>query len=111
MYHRQSWRKKIRGIINLDTVGYTSDLKNSQIYPDGIPVKVLKLISKPVIRHIPIPGIFISDSANFRYPHYHTPSDLIYYVNFDFLEKITHVSLLTLIDMAEIDGGRQQKQF
>lgn len=48
-----------------------------------------------------IPAIFISDSANFRYPHYHTGSDTVDQLDFDFMEKIAQTSLLTLIAMAE----------
>jgi hypothetical protein len=170
--------RKIKGLINIDTVGYTSNKKNSQSYPKGIPVNLLKLITKPILKSIPfltknfkttgvkdvtvgdfasllvdinstseadlfineakqvnlkvaaiytgldyanisislpdllradhapfwrdnIHAIFISDSANFRCPHYHTGSDTIEHVNFDFVKKIAQASLLTMIAMAE----------
>ena len=48
-----------------------------------------------------IPAIFISDSANFRCPHYHTGSDTIEHVDFDFVKKVAQASLLTMIAMAE----------
>lgn len=48
-----------------------------------------------------IHAIFISDSANFRYPYYHTGGDTIKHLNFDFIKKIAQTSLLTLINMAE----------
>jgi len=177
----KSQGRKIKGLINLDTVGYTSKKKNSQTYPKGIPVNLLKLITKPILKSIPflsknfkttgvkdvsvgdfasllvdinstseadvfiknakqvnlkvaaiytgmdyhnihikmhdllradhapfwrdnIHAIFISDSANFRYPHYHTGSDTIEHVDFDFVKKIAQASLLTLIAMAEEKG-------
>ncbi len=170
--------RKIKGLINLDTVGYTSTRKNSQSYPQGIPISLLKLITKPILKSIPfltkqfrtsgvkdvtvgdfasllvdinstaeadlfiknaklinlkvaciytgmnyvnialkmrdllrsdhapfwrdnIPAIFISDSANFRDPHYHTGADTIEYLDFEFIKKIAQASLLTLIAMAE----------
>lgn len=170
--------RKIKGLINIDTVGYTSTKKNSQTYPKGIPVNMLKLISKPILKSIPfltknfkttgvknvtvgdfasllvdvnstseadlfmkkaklvnlkvaaiytgmdyatihvkmhdllradhapfwrdnIHAIFISDSANFRCPHYHTESDTIEHVNFEFVKKVAQASLLTMINMAE----------
>ena len=170
--------RKIKGLINLDTVGYTTDRKNSQIYPKGIPIKLLELLTRPILTSIPflskkfktsgvkdatvgdfasllvdvnstleadlfiknakhvnlkvagiytgldyanmtikmpdllrsdhapfwrdnIPAIFISDSANFRYPHYHTGSDTIDKLDFVFMKKIAQTSLLTLIAMAE----------
>ena len=170
--------RKIKGIINLDTVAYTSESKNSQTYPKGLPVILLKIATMPILRSIPfiskrfkatgvkdvtvgnfasllvdansigeadiffdsskliglkaigiysgmnyetlrmkmpdllradhapfwrdiIPGIFISDGANFRYPYYHNGADDITHLNFDFLKKVTQASLLTLIAMAE----------
>ena len=48
-----------------------------------------------------IHAIFISDSANFRCPHYHTGSDTIDKIDFVFMKKIAQTSLLTLIAMAE----------
>ena len=48
-----------------------------------------------------IPAIFISDTANFRYPYYHTGADTIEHLDFDFIKKIAQASLLTMIDMAE----------
>ncbi|MHA1562889.1 MAG: M28 family peptidase, partial [Promethearchaeota archaeon] len=174
----KSQGRKIKGLINLDTVGFTSDKKNSQTYPKGMPVNLLKLISKPILKSIPflskifkfsgvkdvtvgdyasllvdinstseadffiknakqvnlkvvaiytgmnydniiikmpdllradhapfwrenIPAIFITDTANFRCPHYHTGSDTIEHVDFDFVKKIAQTCLLTLIAMAE----------
>ncbi|MHA1288614.1 MAG: M28 family peptidase, partial [Candidatus Thorarchaeota archaeon] len=35
-----------------------------------------------------IPALLISDTANFRYPYYHTPADTIDKLDFDFLTKI-----------------------
>ncbi len=174
----KSQGRKIKGLINVDTVGYTSNKKNSQTYPKGLPVNLLKLISKPILKSIPfltknfkttgvkditvgdfasllvdinstseadlfmenakqvnlkvaaiytgmdyptihkkmhdllradhapfwrddIHAIFISDSANFRCPHYHTGSDTIEHVDFDFIKKVAQASLLTMIAMAE----------
>ncbi len=176
--HAKSQGRKIKGLINIDTVGYTSNKKNSQTYPKGIPVNLLKLVTKPILKSIPflsksfkttgvkdvtvgdfasllvdinstseadlfmknakqinlkvvaiytgmdyanismkmhdllradhapfwrdnIHAIFISDSANFRCPHYHTGSDTIEHVDFNFVKKIAQTSLLTLIAMAE----------
>ena len=48
-----------------------------------------------------IPGVFISDGANFRFPYYHTGADDITHLNFDFLKKVTQASLLTLIAMGD----------
>lgn len=174
----KSQGRKIKGLINLDTVGYTSKRKNSQTYPKGIPVNLLKLATKPILKSIPIlsksfkttgvkdvsvgdfatllvdinstseankfmenakkvnlkvvaiysgmdyaninkhmhdllradhapfwrdniHAIFISDSADFRYPYYHTGGDTIDHLDFDFMKKITQTCLLTLIAIAE----------
>ncbi len=169
--------RKIKGLINLDTIGYTSKKRYSQTYPAGIPLKLLKLIIKPIVRSIPffsrnfkavgvkdvtvgdfaallvdkysvkeadyflqaamlmdlkatsmytgmsyneiqekmkdllrsdhapfwrehIPAIFISDSANFRYPYYHTGADTIDHLDFTHIKKVTQAALLTLIVMS-----------
>ena len=159
-------------------MGYTSNKKNSQTFPKGIPVKLLNLATKPILKSIPIlsksfkitgvkdvtvgdfatllvdinsiseadlfiknakqvnlkavgiytgmnfanlylkmtdllradhapfwrdniPSIFITDSADFRYPYYHTGADTIDHLDFDFIKKIAQASLLTMINMAE----------
>lgn len=35
-----------------------------------------------------IPGLLLTDTADFRYPHYHTPADTIDKLDFDFLAKV-----------------------
>ncbi len=169
--------RKIRGIINLDTVGYSSENKGSQIFPEAYPVKLMQLMTRKIGRLIPkisrifrfqgvkdisvgnyallladdnsndlakvfldnakqvdlnmgaiqtqmnydqikqqmpdllrsdhapfwregIDGIFITDTANFRYHYYHTSADEIEYINFDFLKKITQTTLLTALEYA-----------
>ena len=51
-----------------------------------------------------IPGLFLSDSANFRFPYYHTPADTIERLDFNFLTKITKATLATVVqwDLKEI---------
>jgi len=44
-----------------------------------------------------IPGIFISDTANFRSPFYHTGEDKSNRINYEFLTKIAQVTLKTLL--------------
>ena len=46
-----------------------------------------------------IPGLFISDSANFRHPYYHTGGDTIEHVDFDFLKKIAQATLMTVLQI------------
>jgi hypothetical protein len=46
---------------------------------------------------IGIPGIFISDSANFRSTFYHTGEDTYAHIDFDTLVKITKVVIKTLL--------------
>jgi hypothetical protein len=45
--------RKIKGLINLDVIGYTSQQKNSQRYPAGFPVRLLKLVTKPILKSLP----------------------------------------------------------
>jgi Zn-dependent M28 family amino/carboxypeptidase len=42
-----------------------------------------------------IPGLFLTDTADFRYPHYHTPADTIDKVDFNFLTKICKAIVAT----------------
>jgi hypothetical protein len=48
-----------------------------------------------------IPGLFFSDSANFRFPFYHTPSDTIDRLDFIFLTKITKSTIATILKLNE----------
>ncbi|TFF98816.1 MAG: M28 family peptidase [Promethearchaeota archaeon] len=46
-----------------------------------------------------IPGLFLSDSANFRFPYYHSPADTIDRLDFNFLEKVTKTALRTILQL------------
>ncbi|MHA1966552.1 MAG: M28 family peptidase [Candidatus Hodarchaeales archaeon] len=151
----------ILGLINLETIGYTSDKPHSQSFAPGtsldmfetfrIDSEIMKgdfvlvigdhnsetlarsyfanakqedinvpsvLISMPLkfealkqsfpdlLRsdHAPfwkydIPALMITDTANFRNPHYHTRSDTIDTLDFDFMVKVCQTTLATVIDM------------
>jgi hypothetical protein len=153
--------REIIGVVNLETVGYTSNRKHSQQMPSKL-LQILfpkykvrpfqtkgnfilitadknsrklakvfskqcksKLIKLPYIRlglplkyeaiakrlgdvlrsdHAPfwrenIPALMITDTANFRYPFYHTEADTIDKLNFDFIKKVTQVTIATAIGM------------
>ncbi len=149
-------KRDVCGVLNLETIGYTSKLKNSQRLPSpifklfpsykvkdgnyisfigdknsgflcksfakacrqrGINLPYVK-ISLPVsfetiakkardlLRsdHAPfwregIPGIMITDTANFRYPFYHTQADTIDKLDFDFLTKICKATIISSLDL------------
>lgn len=40
-----------------------------------------------------MPALMLTDTANFRYPYYHTPADTIDKIDFDFLEKIAKATI------------------
>ncbi|MHA1577340.1 MAG: M28 family peptidase, partial [Candidatus Thorarchaeota archaeon] len=46
-----------------------------------------------------IPALLITDTANFRYPFYHTPADTIDKLDFDFLTKICKATVATAIKL------------
>ncbi|TXT67471.1 MAG: Aminopeptidase YwaD [Promethearchaeota archaeon] len=46
-----------------------------------------------------IPGLFLTDTANFRFPYYHTQADTIEKLDFGFLTQITKATIATLIDL------------
>jgi hypothetical protein len=45
------------------------------------------------------PALLLTDSANFRYPYYHTPGDTIDKLEFDFLAKICKAVVATAITL------------
>ncbi len=46
-----------------------------------------------------IPGLFFTDTANFRFPFYHTQADTIEKLDFNFLAKITKATVATISDL------------
>ncbi len=46
-----------------------------------------------------IPGLFLSDGANFRNPYYHTPADTIDKLDFDFMTKVAKATLATITEL------------
>ncbi len=157
--------KKIIGVINLETIGYTSKRRNSQFLPplmhpiffpsykvksrkiigDFISVvsdknskelgklfckkcklediklpylwariplrfeKIAKWLSDTLRSdHAPfwrenIPALMITDTANFRYPYYHTEADTIDKLDFEFMKKITQATIATVLDLSEMN--------
>jgi aminopeptidase-like protein len=47
-----------------------------------------------------IPGMFLTDTGNFRFPYYHTSADTIDKMDFDFLAKVCKAVLGTIVDLA-----------
>ena len=152
-------KKKILGVINLETVGYSTSRKYTQRFPSflfrllpnyktstrkmiGNFIAVVgdknsrklvktyckncknKLIQLPYISagvplsfetiakkasnllrsdHGPfwkvnIPAIMVTDTAEFRYPFYHTKADTIDKLDFDFIKKVCQAVVATTID-------------
>lgn len=48
---------------------------------------------------IHIPALFISDTANFRNPYYHTPGDTISTLDFEFIKKVCQTTISTLYSL------------
>jgi len=46
-----------------------------------------------------IPALLLTDTANFRYPYYHTPADTIDKLDFDFLAKICKAVVATALSL------------
>ena len=154
--------KKIKGVINLETIGFRSNKKKSQRFPPlmhpiifpSYKVKARKLIGNfisvisdknskelgkafckmckqegiklpylwvklplrfekiakwaidtlradnaPFWREN-IPALMITDTADFRYPYYHTEADKIDKLDFDFIRKVTQATIATVLDMS-----------
>jgi hypothetical protein len=152
---------EIMGVLCLETIGYTSPLKNSQQFPpdmdpgmfqvfgtdknlttgdflaivgDGNSAQLAEAFCRQCERddiklpyaclqadfsyeqaanlmpdilrsdHAPfwkadIPGLLLTDSANFRYLYYHTAADTIDKLDFDFLEKVCKATASTAIEI------------
>lgn len=154
--------KEILGVLNLETIGFVSNRKNSQKYPS----KIMKLFPKYKVKffrnagnflaivgdrnsrklsrlffknckkkeiqlpcaslavpfsyetiarrardllrsdHGPfwkkgIPALMLTDTANFRYPYYHTRADTIDKLDFDFVKKVCQATLATILDLKD----------
>ncbi|MEP7196542.1 MAG: M28 family peptidase [Saprospiraceae bacterium] len=50
-------------------------------------------------------ALMITDGANFRNKNYHTPKDSLNYLNMDFLTNVLKTTIVTLINLAEIEHG------
>jgi aminopeptidase YwaD len=48
-----------------------------------------------------LPAIVLTDTANFRNPNYHRPTDTVSTLNFEFLQKVTQATLGTIVKVAE----------
>lgn len=46
-----------------------------------------------------IPALFLTDTADYRYPYYHTPADTIGKLDFDFMTKICKATVATTINL------------
>jgi len=46
-----------------------------------------------------IPGLFLTDTGEFRNPYYHTQADTIEKLNFDFMAKICKATIATAVDL------------
>mgnify|MGYP001272600863 CR=1 FL=1 len=49
-----------------------------------------------------IPAVMLTDGANFRNPHYHTPNDLTSTLNMTFLSRNVQAAIATLAELAEV---------
>jgi hypothetical protein len=48
-----------------------------------------------------VPGLFLTDTADFRTPYYHTPADTIEKLDFEFMSKICKVTIAMAIDIIQ----------
>lgn len=154
-------RKKVSGVLCLETIGYTSNKEHSQIIPEGMDPKMFQTYKVTDITvgnflaiigdansgklaqsfcaqsklgsvdlpyacvqiplhyeeiaqlglhdllrsdHAPfwregIPGLLLTDTANFRYPFYHTQADTVDKLDFDFITKVCKATIATAINL------------
>jgi hypothetical protein len=154
-------QKEILGVLCLETIGYTSDRKGSQVLPENMDPSMFQTYNVPDVTignflaiigdvnstrlaqsfctqskldsiklpyacllvplgfndmtqfglqdllrsdHAPfwreeIPGLMLTDTANFRYPYYHTQADTIDKLDFNFINKICQTTIAAAIDL------------
>ncbi|MFW9924707.1 MAG: M28 family peptidase, partial [Candidatus Thorarchaeota archaeon] len=149
-------KKEIIGVLNLETIGYSSKMKGSQKSPSPIfkilpkykvnlrkgrgdfiaiagdknSLELAKIFCKQCkknainlpylnaalpfnyqflakyardllrsdnapFQRVGIPAVMITDTANFRYPYYHTEADTIDKLDFEFIKKVTQATIAT----------------
>lgn len=160
-------KREIIGVLNLETIGYTSKQNHSQKFPSklfklmpkyktnmrkeiGDFIAVIgdkqsrwlakrfcknckhKLIELPYVNlglpfsfetiannirdilrsdHAPfwkhgIPALMITDTANFRYPYYHTEADTIDKLDFEFIRKVCQAAIACTIDLDTMESNK-----
>ncbi|MHA1211832.1 MAG: M28 family peptidase [Candidatus Heimdallarchaeota archaeon] len=159
--------KEIIGMLNLETIGYTSKRKHSQKFPSklfkllpkyktnlrkeigdfigvigdkqsrwlakkfcahckhkqielpyvniGLPFSFETIANKvrALLRsdHAPfwkhgIPALMITDTADFRYPYYHTEADTIDKLDFEFIKKVCQAAIACMIDLDTMEANK-----
>ncbi len=56
-----------------------------------------------------IPALMITDTANFRYPYYHTEADTIDKLDFEFIKKVCQAAIACTIDLDTMDLKQMTK--
>ena len=51
-----------------------------------------------------IPAVMLTDTANFRNPHYHQPTDTPETLNYGFMKQVTMAVAATILEWAGIEG-------
>ena len=90
IFYKNTKRKEIR----LPSTLFSLPLTHTEIdqqFPD-----MLRSDHAPFWKYN-IPALFITDTANFRYPYYHTEADTIDKLDFDFMEKVCKTVIATVI--------------
>lgn len=57
-----------------------------------------------------LPALMLTDTANFRNPNYHQPSDRVDTLDFGFMAQVTRATAATLLEWAEIEPGEVENQ-
>jgi len=164
-------KRDILGVINLETIGYTSSRKHSQLIPsiifklfpkyrtnlrqeignfigiisdkqshalakffcqqckkaniklpyvnyclpynfETLAVKVrdsLRSDHAPFLKY-GIPAIMVTDTANFRYPFYHTEADTIDKLDFHFIRKVCQATLVTALQFEKFLSKKAERK-
>src|SRR5205814_2142611 len=103
------------GVVGLSGMPAAADaLRAAKPYVPALPVAILQ-VPKPALLLLPdlsrsdhapfwlagIPAVMITDTANFRNPHYHRKTDTITTIDFDFATKVSELVVAATLILAE----------
>ncbi len=86
---------------------YVPELKILSLAAPGTGAPDLRRSDHAKFWDVGIQALMLTDGANFRNPHYHTPNDVIDHLNFSFMSNIVKGAVATLAELAGIRNASE----